>query len=369
MLFDLTTSLKSVVTEEYRAAIDDILKTENITSNAELILRLCNIVTKEIDIVERQKYFPWLNGMGTIYSRNNKIGDEAESRLMVYGAQLIYALRSFIQEEEITFHMASRSADGKYEASAFIPQSQILSSLSAVSKSAVGVSSALQRELIANNQTNELFNIKRKNMWSRVEYLSEARYLPGRNINKIDMRKANAKRAHWAYQSQKKDIMVYLKFSGKQVVKYYDMDGSGTASSLMDFNNGWLWEWYNKILYGGSDIEYNEVTQSLVAGSLRPLMLGKDWTPGTKEGDFQDLQNRQIQSKYANTKIISFNNIRHIIYDLEKALIQYIAEGQQASDNLIDVLQEHFFPESANAGNAFANDTIDKLLQKLNAKI
>jgi hypothetical protein len=36
-------------------------------------------------------------------------------------------------------------------------------------------------------------------MWSRVEYLAEARYLPGKNINKIDMRKAGAKYAHWAY--------------------------------------------------------------------------------------------------------------------------------------------------------------------------
>ena len=182
------------------------------------------------------------------------------------------------------------------------------------------------------------------------------------------MRKSGAKYAHWAYQNQKKDNMVYLKFAGNQIVKYYNLDGGNSASSLMDFNNGWLWEWYNKILYGGSDAEYNEVTQSLVAGSLRPLMLGKDWTPGTKEGDFQDLQNRQIQSKYANTKIISFNNIRHIIYDLEKALMQYIAEGQHASDKLIRVLQEHFFPESAYIGNVYANDTVDKILNKFNAK-
>ena len=42
---------------------------------------------------------------------------------MIYGAQLIYLLRTFIQNEEITFHMASKSADGKYDTSAFIPQS------------------------------------------------------------------------------------------------------------------------------------------------------------------------------------------------------------------------------------------------------
>ena len=48
------------MTDEFKVAIDDILKTENIASNAELILKLCQLVTKNIDIVERNKYFPWL---------------------------------------------------------------------------------------------------------------------------------------------------------------------------------------------------------------------------------------------------------------------------------------------------------------------
>lgn len=368
-MIDLTAELKAVVSEEYRIAIDDMLKNENITSNAELILKLCQLITKKIDIVERKKYFPWLNGLGSIYVKsNNNIGDEEEQQLMVYGAQLIYSLRTFLQDEEITFHMASKAKDGRYEASAFVPQKQVLSSLTALPNKAIGVSAAIQRELIEKNRTNELFNIKRKNMWQRVEYLSEARYLSGKNVNKIDMRKSGAKYAHWAYQSQKKDNMVYLKFAGNQIVKYYNLDGGHTASSLMDFNNGWLWEWYNKILYGGSEEEYASVTNSLNAGSLRPIMLGKDWTPGTKEGDFQDLQNRQIQSKYANSKIISFNNIRHVLYDLEKALVQYINEKQNASNKLVEILHEHFFPESAYVGNAYANDTVDKLLNKFNAK-
>jgi hypothetical protein len=54
----------------------------------------------------------------------------------------------------------------------------------------------------------------------------------------------------------------------------------------MPFNNGWLWEWYNKILYGGSDMEYENVTKSLMQGSLYPVMFEPDYTPGTKEGDF-----------------------------------------------------------------------------------
>jgi hypothetical protein len=50
--------------------------------------------------------------------------------------------------------------------------------------------------------------------------------------------------------------MVYIAFHGKNgnnYTKYYDMDAHGARESLMAFNNGWLWEWYNKILYGESD--------------------------------------------------------------------------------------------------------------------
>lgn len=362
-MIDLASELKVVVSNEYKQAIDEILEDENITSNAERILQFCKIITKQIDIVEYQKLFQ--GKVLTLYGRKNKeLHKNEEEKLMVYGAQLIYLLRTFIQEEEIVFHMASKDRNGKYESSAFISQSQILANLSATKKTAIGVSNILQKELISKNQTNELFNIKRKNMWNRVEYLAEARYLKGKNINKIDMKKANAKKAHWAYQSQKKDTLVYLKFAGNQIVKYYDLDGKGQRESLMHFNNGWLWEWYNKILYGGNDLQYNEVSNSLTLGSLRPIMFGPDYTPGTKEGDYQDLQKRQIQSKYANTKIISYNNIRHIIYDLEKALINYVNGGKGAGLKLVSILNEHFYPESVEVGKAFTNDIINELLKK-----
>ena len=302
----------------------------------------------------------------TLYGRKStNLSNEEEQQLMIYGAQLIYLIRQFIQEEEILFHMATKTNDGKYETSAFIPQKEILKNLSATKKTAIGVSTAMQKFLIKNNQNN-LLEFKRKNLWQRVEYLAEARYITGKNINKIDMRKSGAKRAHWAYQSQKKDIQVYLKFAGNQVVKYYDVNNSGTRDSLLAFNNGWLWEWYNSILYGGEDNEYLIMTDAIQRGSIKYVIQKPDFTPGTKEGDFQDLLGRQIQSKYGNEKIISFNNIRHIIFDLEIALTNYMQNGQNAANNLISVLNEHFFPESANIGSLYANDVVDQLLLKLN---
>ena len=367
MSLGLAGELRKVVSEEFQMAIDNIMRDESVTTNAEVLLRLCQLITSQIDIVLQRHYFYYSKSYGDLYNRGNNIAEAEEQKLMVFAAQLIYSLRTFIHDEEITFHMASRTARGGYEASAFVPQSAVLKSLSAVTSKAIGVSAAVQKDLINSYQYDTAFSIKRQNLWTQVESLATP-FVDFNTSNKVDL--GGSDDPHWAYQSLKQDIMVYIAFYGKNgnnYTKYYDMDGAGVASSLMAFNNGWLWEWYNKILHGGSDEEYLGVNDSIMSGSLRPIMLGPDYTPGTKEGDFRDLQNRQIQSKYNNSKIISYNNIRHIIYDLENALIQYVAEGQSAGQHLVGILQEHFFPESASIGDKFAEEVVNDLLKSFNA--
>ena len=369
MSLGLAESLREIVAEEFQVAIDDIMKDESVTTNAEMLLRLCQLITSQIDIVLQKHYFRYSKSYGDLYKRGNNIAKADEQKLMVFAAQLIYMLRTFIHNEEITFHMASRTERGGYEASAFIPQTAVLKSLSSLANKAVGVSTIVQKSLINQYQYDTAFQIKRQNLWTQVESLATP-FVDFNTSHKINL-KGDNNDPHWAYQSLKRDMMVYIAFYGKKgtnYTKYYDMDGVGSANSLMAFNNGWLWEWYNKVLYSGSNEEYLEVNDSIMSGSLRPIMLGPDYTPGTKEGDFKDLQNRQIQSKYNNEKIISYNNIRHIIYDLENALIQYVKEGQLASKHLMDILQEHFFPESASIGDKFAEDMTNDLLKQFNSK-
>lgn len=366
---NLVQELMKIIPEELKLGVQEVVQTQHLKSNAEIILALCRIITQKIDIYTKWQYNQQTKERYLLYKRKNDIDTQLEKQLMVYGAQLIYLLRSFITNEDIVFHMASKDSQGKYQADAFIPQNQVLQNLSALQNEAVGVSLALQKELIQNNQ-KDFMELKRENLWKRVEYLSQATYRSGRNINKIDMRSAQAKKAHWAYQSQKKDNAIYLKFSGSHVERYYDVSGAGKREGLQHFNNGWLWEWYNAILYGGSDAEYAEATASIKRGSLLPIIQNKDYTPGTKQGDFQALSGQQIQSKYSNTKIISYNNIRHIMYKLESVLTLFVAESDNitAQNKLLTILQEHFIPESANVGNAFANDMAQQLLNKFTEK-
>lgn len=367
---NLYKELQDVISDEFKQEINEIISTQNIHSNAEFILQLCKIITKKIDIyVYTQSIYGTQTSLYGNRSKNK--GTKEEQDLMIFATQLIYAIRSFIQEEEIFYHMVSKDENGK-QIDAFISQKQIMNSLTGVTKKSIGVTREIQKQLIQKNQSP--IENARKNMWQRVEYLSEGLYLPGRNIKKIDMRKSGERKAHWAYQNQKKDILIYLKYSGGKkriLTKYYDKEESGKKDSLMSFNNGWLWEWYNEILYGESDEQYEAVKKDLLQGTLKSIMSTPDYIPGTKQGDFQDAIGRQIQSKYYNEKIISYNNIRHIIFDLEQALTLYLSENskENVTQNLINKLQEHFYPESAKLGDDFANNEVKKLMSKLEQSI
>jgi len=48
-------------------------------------------------------------------------------------------------------------------------------------------------------------------------------------------------------------------------MKYY-------GDSLIYFNNGWLWEWYNNFYYNASDTEYAELESALNQDSIEPLI-------------------------------------------------------------------------------------------------
>lgn len=363
---DFHRMLKNVVSESYGQMIDEIMATQPITTNAEALLALCQVITNKIDIYVRQQYIRQAQRTITLYRSRNQLDEKEEAEIMVYATQLIYQLRSFITGEEITFYLAAKSQDGTYQSSAFFSQEEILRSLSQTRRSAIGVSMALQKELI--NKNNDTFMKKhRKNMWQQVEYLAEPSPIT-EDAHKIDIRKSKSKSPHWAYQSQKKDTNVYVSQHGKTRLKYYDTLGKGRKEHLQLFNNGWLWEWYNSILYGEDDMVYAIVSQDIQKGSIKFIIRQQDYIAGTKQGDFRDYLGRQIQSKYGNNKIISYNNIRNIIYSLQNALVLYIQEGKNAS-KLLSVIQEHFLPESVEIGSKYYNDVTKNMLMKLDKKI
>lgn len=370
---DIREELWKIVPDTFKQGIEESLYNEDINSNAKTLLFLCKNFTSKINTIIKS----WNNYYQTyIYNvKGIKDKDDLDEDLMIYGTQLIYTLRKFLTDEEIVFHIASTDSKGKYQANAYISQSEILRNLSRVKAKAIGVSEKIERDLVLRNKEQSINKIFERK-WKQIEYLSEVKtYVKSKNNNKIDMRKNGDKEAHWAYQNQKKDILIYIKFSKNKYTKYYDIGENGKKDDLISFNNGWLWEWYDNIYNTKDPQTLTTVHNGLNRGTLKPIfdLSEKDYTPGTKQGDWRNMiQGMEVQNKYNNSKIISYNNILHVMYDLIPVLEAYVNESQDKNitQNLLNVLQEHFFSDSIEVGQNILNEEFNQsILTKLNKKV
>lgn len=359
----ITEMLEMEMPNLLRKDLEELQKEAGTHTNAQQLLALCRVFTAKVEIAksERQYY-------GNSYYSSKKIGAGKrikKEELMVYGARLNYAIRQFLTGEEIVFHIGAR-VGGQYGSDAFVSQKDVMKNFSRIGRNAIGLTHAIERMLIENSQekSDELF----VNKWKIIEQLVNVQNEPY-NKNSVKQVGWDSKenRAIYAYQKQKADFKVYIKFSGKnhRRSKYYDLNGG-----LVGFNNGWLWEWYDSIYNSGNVELLEQVHQSIGAGSIKPLFLGFDRTPGLKQGDYMDKKGRQIQNKYDNMQIISYNNILKVLYELTPALEVFVAnnDNQQAAENLLAILKDNFIPETALAVGKMAEETIEnELLSKLKA--
>lgn len=359
---DITSLIREEMPSILRNELTDIVRQGGTLTNAEQLLLLCQVFTSKVEIAKSEiEYFG-----NTVY-RSRMVGRGKRIRkaeLMTYGAQLIYLIRQFITGEEIIFHIGVRT-NGQYSGDAFVPQSEVMKNLRGVSRNAIGLSHEIERLLItlSEEKSDEQF----VNKWITIEQLANVINEPYDADSKKQVGWDNkTNRAIYAYQKQTADFKVYIKFGGKNGTrrsKYYDLHGD-----LVGFNNGWLWEWYDSIYNGGSDEQISRVHGALDSGSLEPLFQEFDNTPGVKQGDYMDIKGRQIQNKYDNMKIISYNNILGILYELTAALNLFIANNgdAQSSQNLLNILKTTFIPESSQQVAKVAEEVLDReILSKL----
>ena len=333
---------------------------EKYISGAQAIKALCSIVVNRLNF---NSITNKLNIAGK--TRSNTFSAE---ELMSYGAKLIYLLRTYFTGEEISFLISAKSSTTGQSESYLVPQSIILQNLSKVKGWAIGLQYNLLQDAFtqANKFSSEVQKIQRKNEWNRVLQLSEFLYIPGKNIHKIAIKTKKGK-VHWAYQNQKKDNQIYAYYTKSQPIYYYNLSGGNTQQDCQYFNKGWLWEWYNSILLGASEEKYFATTLALQHGSIAPIIQSADNVAGTRAGDFMTAYNVQIQAKYNNQKIISYNNIKTLLYQLNLDLEQFIMANsqEQAQVRILNTIKNNFIDPAALMGNQLAEKTIEDLLIKL----
>lgn len=337
---------------------------QQVTTMAQTILSLCNVFVSQLDqaIIQETKY-----GTFSAKTVKKKSSKYTWVQLMTYGAQIIYLIRYMLTNEEIQFLFGATAKGTGETKTTMVSQSEIMPLLTKVGKNSIGIKiSELENKLKSLDNLMSSVNMQRRNQWAQIQSLT--------NIDGYNKQPEKNLNAHRIYQKIHEDQLIYVKFSEKSRRKslYYDINNTGNPEDFVFFNMGWLWEWYNAILLGDNDSLYQAISQQIDNKSIKGLISTSDKIPGTKQGDFMDAQQRQVQAKFNNEKIISYNNIKVIMIQLQEALNNYLygeQDVQTKQNNLIQVLQRHFFPEGALIADNLANQTAEKIINKLNSII
>lgn len=373
MDINVLNALSTNLDGELKDAIQEVINQESqFHSEGELLLSLCQIFISRVEISKRDalvfgKY------QTTLYSHKVKPNTStSSSNLMVYAARLVYSIRKFLNSgEEIIFHFGATGPDGHLLAEGYVPQTDVLANFKSVTRKSIGITSAswlslLEKEDIEHEGESFL------EQWNRVLDLTTINGQSSYDLTKAETIKTNSKtgEAIVAYQKKTADTNIYIREAGANktnYIKYYHLN-----DAFIYFNNGWLWQWFDSIYNSDNEAKQSAVKSALDQGSIEPIISEKDYIPGTKQGDYQNVKKQQIQNKYNNEKIITYNNILKIMYEFTSALQLFLANNtdKNLAQNLTSLLREHFIPEvSRKVDEEIDEITDEELLSKLSIAV
>lgn len=358
--------LDGAVPKTVQKAFEEILQTSKGLSNAQTALQLCEIFTNKITIFIKKKQFGGEPIETASKRRHRNVTEEEEKDLMVFATQVLYTLRKFFTDEEITFHIAITDDKHKFVREAYVPQREVVRHLGATGGNKtkdryvglLGEMEAYLTSLSTQHETEEFIS-----HWKLVEFLSSM------EVEDIDWSsKLETSKGETAFGKRTEDISVYATVkwvNQKNVIKakYYNLQGS----QLFYFNQGWLWEWYDTLINSQDKSVVQAVHWDLRQGSIRSIFRAYDNIPGIRQGDYTNFQKLQIQNKYNNQKIMSYKNMLLIIGNLKIYLQEYIiaTNPHQSSQALTEYLTQTFFPEVLQKDSQLMAKTVQTLINKL----
>lgn len=308
------------------------------------ILSLCEKFTSVINIQRVGKTRSYIVG------NENDLSQETYEQYMVYGAQLIFLIRHRLMDEPIDYYFTGKKAN------ALIPEAEVLSELTMVSKDAVGLTYALENKLVETQRKGKMKSGVLQ-QWERIMRLSD--------ISNVWDHGADEEigNSHDMYQKNGADENIYITWNNgkaRTVSTYYNYNGS-----MILFNQGWLWEWFLD--------KYHNSENFQITNSLKPLFEGNtrgDNIRGTKQGDLK-INGRWVQAKNRNEQIISVNAILEILYNLTTTLKLYDAQlssgqvSKTTETRLKTLLNRYFIPKEIEGGKEMIKKTTEELLKML----
>ena len=321
------------------------------------ILSLCNTYERMLNSVANVSM-----NKANSYNVNVKAGKSDKYRqVQVFGANIAFKLRRFLLDEEIFFLLGGHDPKRGFTERKIDQDTMLKNLRGSISKKAVVLTNGINRA--ANMQ---LMDAHIGDLWQQI--LSWAIFKNRKKEPGGEVASSDSDGTRPIYQHLSKDSMAYIGFAGAKAkpLYYYNMGGS-----FLSYNQGWLYEWYNRKLLQ-DQMELSELAETMKKAKypLRHIFYGMDNIPGIKGGDIYNVAERQqMQAKYGNAKIMSFNNIIATIKEVTTLLNEYKAmvsnESGQAQQLALKIAQ--VFSTNETIINKDYDSIVDDIIKKLNS--
>lgn len=293
---------------------------------------------------------------GYTYSYKN-IRKNNFKQIILVGGMLVFKLRQYLLQESIYYSLGATDEHGQlYQRQ--LSQDELWQQTT--KRNILALRGSLSTKAIMLSRSLESFNyndfekVGNLNLWPSVLTLAfggPAIKNSGNDDGKY-------------YQKDSSDKNVYVRYSeGRKKAKrnyYYKKN-----NEYIFYNQGWLYEWY--LTYINKSEEHERFLQKSISHqTIAPIIYGMDNVAGISAGDFVDAQGRQVQAKFQNQKIISFNNILNILMEMKISLQQLIKNPQeigQVSEQFVGMFTNS--PQAIDHLNTTYNDIIETQLLSL----
>ena len=250
-------------------------------------------------------------GRGYSYSYKT-VRKNTFKQTMVIGGLLVFKLRQFLLQESIYYSLGATDDNGQ-----LFHREMSQDELWRVTtgKNSSGLRGSLSQKAIVLSRSLEQLNeedfsqVGSLNLWPQIINLA---------FGGPAIKDPSDPTLDRFYQKDSNDKNVYVRYSeGRKKAKknyYYRKN-----NEFLFYNQGWLYEWYLTYINAAAENE-EKLQKSLKGNSIAPIIGKMDNVAGIAAGDFLDAKGRQVQAKFHNQKIISFNNILDLLQGIKVEL-------------------------------------------------
>lgn len=299
-----------------------------------------------------------------------------EEKAYLYGANLLFSIRSFILKEEIVYSLGVESDRGDLK-ERILTQSEMLKQLKVkFATESLHLSSSLETFKKGDKSIKNV-EATLNSIWKKVKSFTHGW---GEKTN--EHVKGKRENTYW-YRQRDPDKNVYFYFSQNpeeepenKRVFYYRKE--------KHYNMGWLYEWTregyeeakinDKQTFLLNSLQGDYGLESIIDGNKEYGISSKkmDNKQGLRGGDYLRFYRgkmQNVQAKFGNTKIISFNNIKTSLKNLKQAIEVFRNTTDYSKDKRLVKDIEHIFTEKTKQTiNQVGEDRVEELFKILKLK-